>query len=362
MNKSKYVFAQLVEFLDNDKFRHLVGKYEENRIKYSDEMKERDIAIDIVKFLAVFLIINSHADVMYPKLQTLATGGAIGDCLFLFCSGFTLFLGGRNSGFGTYYKRRISRIYPSVFAAVAFIHIISGNPQIGWHELFCTKPFVMAIMIYYVLLYYIRKYAQENVPIIIGAVAIASLLVYLLWFPYKYEVGKKGLYGITTYYRWIPYFDAMLLGAYVGMKRKELKYRPMFDFIKLILCLTIFYGFQYTAKMYRPIAPWQIVTLFPLMGIVIYFYKCCHAQWLTKLYNTKLGNWLVMFVGGLCLESYLIQYSLFTDKINGIWPLNLLIIAVVILACSFLVRCVARIFSQSFRTEDYEWRKVFSWI
>lgn len=56
--------------------------------------KERDIAIDIVKFLAVLLIINSHADIMYPKLKILATGGVIGDCLFLFCSGFTLLLGG----------------------------------------------------------------------------------------------------------------------------------------------------------------------------------------------------------------------------------------------------------------------------
>lgn len=27
MNKTKYVFAQLVEFLDKDKFRHLVDKY-----------------------------------------------------------------------------------------------------------------------------------------------------------------------------------------------------------------------------------------------------------------------------------------------------------------------------------------------
>ena len=30
MNKSKYVFAQLIEFLDNDKFRHLVDKYDGN--------------------------------------------------------------------------------------------------------------------------------------------------------------------------------------------------------------------------------------------------------------------------------------------------------------------------------------------
>lgn len=31
MNKNKYVFAQLVEFLDKDKFRHSVDKYNGNR-------------------------------------------------------------------------------------------------------------------------------------------------------------------------------------------------------------------------------------------------------------------------------------------------------------------------------------------
>ena len=31
MNKDKYVFAQLLEYLDYDKFRHLVDKYDENR-------------------------------------------------------------------------------------------------------------------------------------------------------------------------------------------------------------------------------------------------------------------------------------------------------------------------------------------
>ena len=31
MNKDKYVFAQLIEFLDNNKFCHLVDKYDGNR-------------------------------------------------------------------------------------------------------------------------------------------------------------------------------------------------------------------------------------------------------------------------------------------------------------------------------------------
>lgn len=222
--------------------------------------------------------------------------------------------------------------------------------------------FIIAIMVYYVLLYFVRKYAIDKIRWILVCVALISLLVYLFWFPSKYEVSSKGIYGITTYYRWIPYFGAMLLGAYVGMKRRDLNYRPWLDFTRLIVCLAVFYGIQFGAKIYRPVAPWQVVTLLPLMGIVVYFYKCCHAKWLANLYNSKCGNWMIMFVGGLCLESYLIQYSLFTDKMNGIWPLNLLIIVAVILACSYLVRCVARIFAQTFRTEDYEWKKVFSLI
>lgn len=56
--------------------------------------KKRDFSIDVLKFFAIFLIINSHSDIAYPRFSMLATGGAIGDCLFLFCSGYTLLLGG----------------------------------------------------------------------------------------------------------------------------------------------------------------------------------------------------------------------------------------------------------------------------
>lgn len=320
--------------------------------------KERDIAIDVVKFLAVLLIINSHADIMYPKFQILATGGAIGDCLFLFCSGFTLFWGGQKS-FGCYYKRRICRIYPSVIMSVLFVHLISMNPTFELKEL-AGGNFIMAIMVYYVLLYFVRKYALDNIGMVLIGVTLVSLAVYILWFPYKYEVSSKGLYGITTQYRWIPYFGAMLIGAVVGMKRKDLNYHAWWDFGKLMLCLALFYSIQFAAKIYRPVAPWQVVTLLPLMGITVYFYKWCNCDYMNRIYQSKWGNAVIMVVGGLCLESYLIQYCLFTDKMNEIWPLNLLIIVVIILLCSYIVRCIARWFVQTFRTEDYEWKKVFS--
>ena len=54
-------------------------------------------------------------ELLYGKYSVLATGGAIGDVLFFFCSGFTLFLG-KKGRFDNWYKRRINRIYPTVFA------------------------------------------------------------------------------------------------------------------------------------------------------------------------------------------------------------------------------------------------------
>lgn len=322
-------------------------------------MKQRDIAVDIVKFFAVFLIINSHADICYPKYGVLATGGAIGDSLFMFVSGFTLFLGKQNR-FDNYYKRRINRIYPSALASTLGILLLGGGTLSNALFLGCARPFLNAIMIYYVFLYFIRKYAMSRIPWMLALTGVVTLMAYYFWFPYKYETGSKGLYGITTIFRWIPYFGMMLMGCWVGLNKTNLVYNVKNDVIKFALCLIVFYSVQFVAKKYIFIAPWQIVTVPFLFGIVFYFYKICNASLFHRVYHTKIGNWLVLCVSGLCLESYLIQNSLFTDKLNWMFPFNLIIIYLAILVVAYIVRCLARVFSQTFRTEDYEWKKIFA--
>ena len=89
-------------------------------------MKDRDTSIDILKCLAAIAITNSHMDVLYHPYEQLATGGAIGDVLFFFCSGFTLFYG-RMGRFDNWYKRRINRIYPTIFAWAIISSIFFDN-------------------------------------------------------------------------------------------------------------------------------------------------------------------------------------------------------------------------------------------
>ena len=155
------------------------------------------------------------------------------------------------------------------------------------------------------------------------------------------------------------------MGAWLGLKTKkgELQVKTTLkDPVLMVACLLVFYGMQFAAKKVPVVAPWQIVTVPFLAGIVYYFWRCCNAEWLLKMYETKAGNWLIMAIGGLCLESYLIQFSVLSDKLNSLFPLNIPLMMLIVLMVSYVCRCLARVILQTFRTEDYEWKKVFAII
>lgn len=102
----------------------------------------------------------------------------------------------------------------------------------------------------------------------------------------------------------------------------------------------------------------QILSLIPLLMTTFYFYKICNSNALKYCYEHKIAGWWIKFIGGLCLEIYLIQESLFTDKMNSIFPLNLIIMFGIILIGAYLLRCCARIFSQTFKDGEYNWKEI----
>ena len=124
-------------------------------------MRQRNISIDILKCIAAILITNSHMGSLYGKYSILATGGAIGDVLFFFCSGFTLFLG-RMGRFDNWYKRRINRIYPTVFAwAIVEAFIFNYHNDMRYTVINGGGWFVTCIMIYYVILLHSALHAKQ---------------------------------------------------------------------------------------------------------------------------------------------------------------------------------------------------------
>lgn len=320
-------------------------------------MKERNIGIDILKFFAALLITNSHMGMLYGKYDILATGGAIGDVLFFFCSGFTLFLG-RMGRFDNWYKRRINRIYPTVFAwAILSAFLFNRHQSMDYTIIHGGGWFVTCIMIYYVVLYFIQRFLLHHLKWVFGIVT----LICIVWYFFMDRPADYNMYG-ATYFKWGHYFLFMLLGAMMGISQKQWKFNFKTDFIKLIGSIFIYYAILFAGRKYPLFSELQITSLIPLLFIVYYFYKVCSSDTLKKWYTNRYIGWGIKLIGGLCLEIYLVQGTLFTDKMNHIFPINVLIMFFIIFVVAYLLRCVARIFSQTFKDGEYDWKAVFKLI
>ena len=179
--------------------------------------RSRNLSIDILKFFAVLLITNSHMEKVYADYGALSTGGAIGDALFFFCSGFTLFLG-RMGRFDAWYKRRIRRIYPSVFGFALVASICFASTSNMLHVILSGGgQFVSCIMLSYIVLYMVRKLFSCHLNAVFMAVGLFIVLWYIFLFEHKEMVW---MYKGSTI-KWFCYFLSMLLGAIIGLRSKE---------------------------------------------------------------------------------------------------------------------------------------------
>lgn len=324
---------------------------------------QRDASIDILKCVAVIVVLNSHMDLLYGKYAALATGGAIGDALFFFCSGFTLFLG-RNAGFFDWYKKRINRIYPTVFASIILACLLEKG---GWEHRGLTDVlvsgggwFITCIMIYYAILWFVKTYAVNCLRVVFG---LAFACVLLWYFVVGIDSSNNNMYG-ACHFKWVHNFIYILLGAVIGLKKVKTKKGesrvPSFGvtIIKLMVCVIVFYGlcwFKNKDGIYDYV---QMMSIAPLMGVIYYFYELCNTERAVKAYNSKISGLVIRFVGGLCLEIYLIQGMIFSDVLNFMFPLNVPIFFVIIVAAAYMLRCFARIWSQTFKDVDYDWKAV----
>lgn len=162
-------------------------------------IQHRNIALDILKFFAVVLITNSHFDNQYVYAKGLATGGAIGDALFFFISGYSLFLG-RVGRFDNWYKRRIRRIYPSVFSLAILTSMLHLSGYDMFHVLlYGGEWFVSCIMLYYIVLYFIRRFFVERLNWCYAVVAVVLLVWYIGFYDHNnYIYIQKHLHKVAV--------------------------------------------------------------------------------------------------------------------------------------------------------------------
>lgn len=297
-------------------------------------------------------------------------GGAIGDVLFYFISGFTLFMG-RTGRFDTWYKRRIRRIYPSVIGW-ALVALIFGLPILSIDTIIKGGgEFITYIMIFYFILYFIKKIAMNKLNEVFMICSIIVILWYVFFFPEKQDVLMY-----KRLMRWPCYFMFMLFGAMIGKRsllqkqnieiNKNNRLERLINIFMFLISIVLFYGIQILGKKVIIVSYFQIVTLVPLFGIVYYLYKIANSETLQKVYSNNFMNKVILVIGGLCLEIYLVQMPMLIggvlpfgasrDSLQTIFPLNILVLLAIIIPMAYLTRSVGRFILQTFDSRDgYDW-------
>lgn len=291
----------------------------------------RDLAIDVLKFLAIIFVVNSHLDVCYPvNFRFLATGGALGDALFFFCSGFTLFIG-RDDGFCAWYGRRLKRILPSTLLCLAAYLLFYGD---GWWVAIGGYWFVRCILIYYVFLFLIRKYLRNNLGI---AFAIVTVIV-CVWF--GFEDSHRSIYG-GGYFMWSHYFIPMLSGACIGLHRDAM-HCHWYDGLVSIMCVALYFV-AWKCGMRQDVSGWLQLVSIPFLTLsIVFLYRALKSSIIQGIMCGKIGCFMTV-IGGLCLEVYLSHRVFLSSKFNSFFPLNVVVIFCLVLLLAYLVRSIKRI-------------------
>lgn len=329
--------------------------------------KRWDLSIEMLKVIAALLVMNSHMDAMYGEYSYLGTGGAIGDALFFFCSGYALFLSKKEENFFNWYKRRVQRIYPSVLI-ISLISATYGVDQLHYsiYADMGTSWFILCIFLFYALLYPIKKYASSYMRYVMLAVVGIIIAWYFIWGVEDKSAGN--IFG-ATYFKWSVYFLIMLFGAVCGRVRIQPDSLMKFHVRKsshILVALTgtiisvgAFYAIYLNTQTTER-ESYQLFSIIPLMATCWFMWRLANTDLFVKMMNSKYFGTLIRFIGGLCLEIFICQGFVFTTRLNHIFPWNIPLIMLGVIMLAYIVRTMSRLLLLTFQKEDYDWRAMIA--
>jgi len=313
--------------------------------------------IELLKFLAAIMITNSHCKPLYPdSISALGTFGAPGNALFFLVSGFTLMLG-RKDIFSTWYKRRISRIWPSVLAWSALLYplLFGIYKPITFEKIWLGGDywFLHCIVVYYAIYWFIDNFARGILKkIVIWAILIETVIFFFM------PIHNLSIY--QTDYHYICFFSVMIMGAYIAKNRESILSTNLIkEFSLSFISLILFYAIQAIGKGKDD---WhfyvQIISLIPLHSFLYYLYVITTNDHIERIVKLPVIGIIIRFIAALTLEIYLVGFVFILTDFNNLFPLNLLIVFGIIVSMAYAVKIISNFILQTLQDKPYDWKKI----
>lgn len=312
--------------------------------------------VTVLRALAAILITNARYNNVYP-IEIIANGGLLGDVIFFAVSGFGLY--NIKDTFTKWYKKRIIRIYPTVWI-ITIIYLIIGFynlDSMNLFELFIYPTyyhFVASIIVLYIIYYIIIKCKKINqhIPIVMLGVFCIQLLIYI----FTYDKSYYHIDVVREYMIRFLFLESMLLGA---LYRKQLENNLNKNKVMNWIITGIFLILYFVSKLLLTkgiLVEFQIINQIILFILLFYILKSFAGinNKLEKL-PKKIKD-IIQFIASITLEIYLVQYPIIPIFAKLTFPMNWIIITSIILISAYvlhiLIKKVMNLFERKIFNEN----------
>lgn len=303
----------------------------------------------LMLFLATVLITLSHLDPFVPDPR-ITTGGAIGNSLFFFLSGYGLAMSLNATGSDAsmpsllaYLRKRLLRLYPAVLI-VAGAMLLAGRIDITGIADFAAvflwpTPFwfISAVVVFYIPVFYLARLKPAGI-----ATAMALLVIPYIFFYSQLDLSKFVVEG-RDYFKWINYFGITLLGCLVA----RLKLTPRFSLFTvaaLLVSLLLFLVSKLTVFKYD-VGYMQFLFHVWMYPIIYFSFQVFSSETVLQRIRATPVFPAIALLAGLTLEIYLTQTAwirwLETQDFGLHYAVVLVIALVPVLIFSMLTRWLA---------------------
>lgn len=289
--------------------------------------------IVLLRALSAMIITNAHYENIYP-ISIIANGGLLGDVMFFAISGFCLY--DIKTDFVHWYKKRLLRIYPSVWI-ITLVYTFLGYYQFRDISTLLSSfifpthyHFIGSIVLLYIPFYLISCVAKKNektqnrtIVGILVLLIIMQLYIYVFFY-------NKSVYHIDSVYEPMIRFlflEAMIIGAIMKINVKQLiqTFSP-----KSVVSSVILFGLYFISKMgmvrFDWLAPYQIINQYLLLLLLVSLFIMVAGTEKTLPHIPNSCRKVIIYISNITLEIYLVQYVIIDWLNKGPFPVNFFIV------------------------------------
>lgn len=299
--------------------------------------------IDLLRLIAILLVLNSHFDSLYPY-PALATGGSAGNSLFFIICGFLITY--EDNFFPWFGKKTIKLLLPITMINLFEIlgpGLIERARNIKEFVYLYIWPntywFFGAITLFYALFYLLHKTKLIDKKYLISFVTI---IVYFLFYIFDTNVNIWSVEDSKI--RFVYYFYIFIVGYWIKESKNNIIYKNK----KNIFISLVSFGMTIVIKylMSKNIIGMYVQFTTQFLNIVFAYSTLLLFLGLENKYKEKINQRLRKIVTSMSLRSfeiYIVQFHIIYLCSSLSFPINILVVIPTTLIAAYILKYICNL-------------------